>query len=185
LYKNFRDRTLGWTATQIDHAVECALDLVGMRHEADSYPFVLGRGQRQKLAIASVIAMGSPVIVVDEPTTGHDLRGVRAIMDLLCERSAQGHTDALASMIGSEFTGPGDQKPFVADWMNRDKGLIYTANAPDAVGAKESAKMDFTHADQADARKLNVILWKDAMGTAPVPAQLLVKQKKAEKDDDD
>ena len=38
--------------------------------------------------------------------------------------------------------------------------------------------MDFTHADRADAQKLNVILWKDAMGDKPVPAQLLEKQKK-------
>jgi hypothetical protein len=53
------------------------------------------------------------------------------------------------------------------------------------VGAKESAKMDFTHADRADAQKLNAILWKDAMGDAPAPARLLEKQKKAKKDDDD
>jgi hypothetical protein len=45
--------------------------------------------------------------------------------------------------------------------------------------------MDFTHADRADPRKLNVILWKDAMGDAPVPAQLTQKEKKAKKDDDD
>jgi len=46
-------------------------------------------------------------------------------------------------------------------------------------------KMDFTHADRADPRKLNVILWRDAMGDKAVPGQLLVKQKKAKKDDDD
>jgi hypothetical protein len=45
--------------------------------------------------------------------------------------------------------------------------------------------MDFTHADRAPAEKLNVILWKDAMGDAPVPGQLLEKQKKVKQDDDD
>jgi hypothetical protein len=45
--------------------------------------------------------------------------------------------------------------------------------------------MDFSHADRADAGKLNVILWRDAMGSKPVPAQLTQKQKKAKKDDDD
>ena len=79
------------------------------------------------------------------------------------------NNDALASLIGSEFSGPGDQKPFAADMVNRDNGLIYTANRPRAVGARESAKMDFTHADRAPVEKLNVILWKDAMGDAPVP----------------
>jgi hypothetical protein len=46
-------------------------------------------------------------------------------------------------------------------------------------------KMDFTHADRADAQKLNVILWKDAMGDEAVPAQLLQKQKTAKIGDDD
>ena len=91
----------------------------------------------------------------------------------------------LSSLIASEFTGPGDQKPFVADYRNETNGLIYTANAPNAEGGKESAKMDFTHPDRVDAQKLNVILWKDAMGNAPVPAQLREKLKNQKKDDDD
>jgi DNA-binding beta-propeller fold protein YncE len=106
-------------------------------------------------------------------------------METLLGLPPMNNNDALASLIGSEFTGPGDQKPFTVDYVNRDNGLIYTANAPTAVGAKESARMDFTHADRAPVEKLNVILWKDAMGNAPVPAQLLQKQKKAKKDDDD
>jgi hypothetical protein len=106
-------------------------------------------------------------------------------METLLGLPPMNNNDALASLMGSMFSGPGDQKPFAADTVNRDNGLIYTANGPRAVGAKESAKMDFTHADRADPRKLNVILWKDAMGDAPIPGQLLVKEKKAKKDDDD
>ncbi len=45
--------------------------------------------------------------------------------------------------------------------------------------------MDFRHADRADTQKLNVILWKDAKGDAPVPAMLMVRHKKMSKDDDD
>ncbi len=95
------------------------------------------------------------------------------------------NNDAFSSMIGSEFTGAGDQAPFAADYSNRDNGLIYTANAKTAPGARESSKMDFSHADRADAQKLNVILWKDAMGDKPVPAALLERRKKTGKDDDD
>jgi hypothetical protein len=46
-------------------------------------------------------------------------------------------------------------------------------------------KMDFSHADRAPTEKLNIILWKDAMGNAPVPAMLKVYSKKSAKDDDD
>jgi hypothetical protein len=95
------------------------------------------------------------------------------------------NNDAFSSMMGSLFTGAGDQEPYVADTSNRDNGMIYTANAKTAPGAQQSMKMDFKHADRADAQKLNVILWEDAMGAKPVPAMLLEKRKKAKKDDDD
>ena len=93
--------------------------------------------------------------------------------------------DAFCSVISSLFTGPGDQKPYTADYSNRENGLIYTANTRNAVGARQSSKMDFTHEDSQPTEKLNAILWKDAMGNTPVPAMLKVHAKKAENDDDD
>ena len=106
-------------------------------------------------------------------------------METLLGLPPMNNNDAFCSMMASLFTGPGDQPAFDADYSNRDDGLIYTANAKRAEGAEESMKMDFRHADHADARKLNVILWKDAKGDATVPPMLTVKHKKAAKDDDD
>ena len=83
------------------------------------------------------------------------------------------NNDAFAPLMAPEFSGAGDQPPFSADYRNRDNGLIYTANAERAVGAKQSAKMDFSHEDRAPTRALNIILWKDAMGKKPVPPMLL------------
>jgi DNA-binding beta-propeller fold protein YncE len=95
------------------------------------------------------------------------------------------NNDAFAAPIASLFTGPGDQPPYVADTTNRDNGLIYVANKKDAYGAQASLKMDFIHEDHADPNKLNIILWKDAMGDKPVPAQLLVHHKWKKDGDDD
>jgi DNA-binding beta-propeller fold protein YncE len=106
-------------------------------------------------------------------------------MEALLGLPPMNNNDALAPLLGSMFSGPGDQRPFAADTVNRENGLIYTANTANAVGAKESAKMDFTHADRADPSKLNMILWRDAMGERAAPAQLLQKQKKVKKDEDD
>jgi len=106
-------------------------------------------------------------------------------METLLGLPPMNNNDAFSSMIGSLFTGDGDQQPFTADYSNERNGLMYTANAATAPGAKASMKMDFKHADRADPVKLNVILWEDAMGGKPVPAMLLEKRKKAKKDDDD
>jgi len=95
------------------------------------------------------------------------------------------NNDAFSSLISSLFTGPGDQPVYAADYSNRDNNLIYTANEKTAAGAKESMKMDFRHADRAPAQKLNVILWKDAMGDKAVPASLTQHRKKTAKTDDD
>ncbi len=95
------------------------------------------------------------------------------------------NNDAFASMMSTLFTGAGDQPAFTADNSNRENGLIYTANKASAPGAAASAKMDFRHADHADTRTLNVILWRDAMGEAPVPAMLLEKRAQKKDNDDD
>jgi DNA-binding beta-propeller fold protein YncE len=106
-------------------------------------------------------------------------------MESLLGLPPMNNNDAFSSLISTLFTGPGDQPPYDADTTNRDNGLIYTANAKNAVGAKASMKMDFSHEDRAPTEKLNVILWKDAMGNAPVPAMLKARAKKSTDDDDD
>jgi DNA-binding beta-propeller fold protein YncE len=106
-------------------------------------------------------------------------------METLLGLPPMNNNDAFASLISPVFSGPGNQPAFTADTTNRDNGLIYTANAKTAPGAKESATMDFRHADRADAGKLNVILWQDAMGNKPVPAMLKEKRKKTKDGDDD
>jgi len=88
----FGPRNLGLTAGEVTKRVDDALDLVGLREYEDAFAFSLGRGLRQKLAVASVLAMSPPVLVVDEPTTGLDLQGSRSILDLLSRWNADGRT---------------------------------------------------------------------------------------------
>jgi hypothetical protein len=106
-------------------------------------------------------------------------------MESLLGLPPMNNNDAFSSLISSLFTGPGDLPPYNADYSNRDNGLIYTANKKNAAGAKASMKMDFSHEDRAPTEKLNVILWKDAMGNAPVPTMLKTHAKKSAADDDD
>ena len=105
-------------------------------------------------------------------------------METLLGLPPMNNNDAFSSLISTLFTGRGDQPAYSADYANRDNGLIYAANPKKAVGAEESMKMDFRHADRAPTQKLNVILWKDAMGAKPVPA-MLTEKRKLKSDDDD
>jgi energy-coupling factor transport system ATP-binding protein len=69
-----------------------ALETVGLADLADEDPLFLGKGQRQRLAVASILAMQPEIIIVDEPTTGQDYRMVCGIMDLLTELHERGNT---------------------------------------------------------------------------------------------
>ena len=108
---------------------------------------------------------------------------LRTIEDLL-GIPPMNSNDAFAPLIQPLFAGDGKQPAYTADYTNRDNRLIYTANTAQSPGAKESSRMDFTHEDRADARKLNVILWRDAMGNAPVP-WMVMHPHGNKKDDDD
>lgn len=93
---------------------------------------------------------------------------IRAIEDLLAlppMNNNDGHAPSMAAL----FSGPGSQPPFHADLRNLRNGLIYRMNSRNAPGARESARMDFSHADDADAAALNRILWRDRKGGAPMP----------------
>ena len=79
------------------------------------------------------------------------------------------NNDARAPLMAAPFSGPGDQPPFTADRRNEKNGLIYQMNSPNAPGARQSARMDFTHADAPNAHQLNAILWRDRKGDEPMP----------------
>jgi hypothetical protein len=78
--------------------------------------------------------------------------------------------DAHAPLMAPLVTGPGTQPPYQVDDRNLLSGAIYRVNEKKAPGAKESSRMDFTRPDAADASKLNAILWRDAKGSAGMPA---------------
>lgn len=75
-----------------DMVLEKVLSATGLTHTRDLYPRWLSRGERQKLAIACVLAMRPKVIILDEPTTGLDGREAREIMGILKHLQQEGRS---------------------------------------------------------------------------------------------
>ncbi len=59
---------------------------------ADKDPFSLSRGERQKVALASVLALSPEILVLDEPTTGLDYKECMHIMETINELNLNGTT---------------------------------------------------------------------------------------------
>ncbi len=88
----FGPRNLGRRGTELDTAVTRALDMVGLAEHADDHPYDLGFSRRKLLALASILAMDTPVVILDEPTTGQDAPGVARIQGIVDDLSAAGRT---------------------------------------------------------------------------------------------
>src|SRR2546422_9188396 len=59
---------------------------------ADADPFSLTKGDRQRVAVASVLATRPAILIFDEPTTGLDYREIRGMMELIRRLNQAGHT---------------------------------------------------------------------------------------------
>lgn len=88
----FGPRILGRTGVEASAAAAAALDAVGLADAIDLNPYDLGYSRRKLLAIASVLAMGTPVVVLDEPTTGQDARGIAHVQRVVADLAAPGRT---------------------------------------------------------------------------------------------
>jgi energy-coupling factor transport system ATP-binding protein len=90
----FGPRNLNVSAEDLSERVHEALAAVGLRRPEipTADPFSLTKGDRQRVAVASVLATRPDILIFDEPTTGLDYREIRGMMDLIQRLNQAGHT---------------------------------------------------------------------------------------------
>jgi len=88
----FGPRNLGLGAAEVEVRVHEALAAVGLSTMREHDPFLLGRGERQRLAVAALLALRPRVLILDEPTTGLDYLEQRRMMELLRRLHREGRT---------------------------------------------------------------------------------------------
>lgn len=88
----FGPRNLGFAPEAVERAVAGALARVGLEAEAESHPYDLPPARRRWVALAATLAMETPVLVLDEPTTGFDARGVERLGRLVDGLRDEGRT---------------------------------------------------------------------------------------------
>jgi energy-coupling factor transporter ATP-binding protein EcfA2 len=85
-------RNLGLDEATIHQRVENSLAQFGLLPYADEQPALLSFGLRRKVSVAAVVAMDTPILVLDEPTTGLDWRSATELMAIVDELVANGRT---------------------------------------------------------------------------------------------
>jgi energy-coupling factor transport system ATP-binding protein len=88
----FGPRLQGLADAEVAARVEEALEAVGLTGMGDVDPFILTKGTRQRIAVASTLATKPEVIILDEPTTGLDHAELQGMMSLIRRLNEAGHT---------------------------------------------------------------------------------------------
>jgi len=161
----FGPQMLGRSRDETRAAVEAALATVGLAEHADSNPYDLGFSQRKLLALASVLAMRTPVLVLDEPTTGQDLRGVRLAQSIVGAVAAEGRTVIAIS----------HDMRFVAETFERvvvmRAGRVIIDGTPDDVFAETAwPELSSTYVDPPLPARVGARL---GLGSTPTEASLV------------
>ncbi len=86
----FGPRNFGLAADEIKRRCEEVLIAVGLQNERQSDPFLLSKGERQRLAVASVLVLKPQMLILDEPTTGLDHREQLRMMALVRDLNRSG-----------------------------------------------------------------------------------------------
>ncbi len=79
----FGPKNLGVSGHRLEYLVGDALTLFGLAELAQTNPHDLGYSARKRLAMASVVAMDTPVVILDEPTAGLDSRESEQLAEVL------------------------------------------------------------------------------------------------------
>ena len=161
----FGPRNAGLRDAALAEAVDAALRATGLEGDAATKPYDLGYSRRKLLALASVLAMRTPVVVLDEPTTGQDARGVRRIEAIVRDLGDAGRTVVAIS----------HDMRFVADCFERvivmREGTVILDGSPAEVFAREHwAELASTYLEPPLAARTGAAL---GLGSTPTDGSLI------------
>lgn len=83
---------MGCSAAEVQRRVAKALEATNLTEWKEAYPQLLSRGQKQRVAIASAMAMETEYLILDEPTSGQDGEEKYILMNVLKGLNDRGMT---------------------------------------------------------------------------------------------
>ncbi|HIH73105.1 MAG: Cobalt ABC transporter ATPase [Thermococcales archaeon 44_46] len=87
----FGPKNLGLSEEEIEERVKWALREVNLEGYEDRSPYSLSGGEKQRLAIACILAMRPKYLILDEPTTGLDEKNAESIKKIIRKLYREGH----------------------------------------------------------------------------------------------
>jgi energy-coupling factor transporter ATP-binding protein EcfA2 len=81
-----------WPEAEVERRVTDLLSRFGLAEQERQNPFTLSQGQKRRLSVATMLAVGQRMLILDEPTLGQDRRTTLALMESLSALNRLGVT---------------------------------------------------------------------------------------------
>ena len=105
----FGPKNLGWKKEQIQKSVTSALEKTGLTEKKDFPARFLSGGEKRRLAVACMLAMDLPILILDEPYANLDYTGVKQVNTLIKELKSQNKTIIILTHEIEKCLGLGDK----------------------------------------------------------------------------
>jgi energy-coupling factor transport system ATP-binding protein len=167
---------LGVPRDEMDPRIDGVLERLSIADLAGREPFTLSGGEQQRVAIASIIAMGTDVLVLDEPTAQLDPAGTASVADLM-DGLARSGTTILCAEHAPTVLGRMDRCLVLDDGrpvaLDRPGGALSAAwrevglRPPTLVRSAELAGVVPGHEFDEAAIAAGLAAWQASGGTVP------------------
>jgi ABC-type polar amino acid transport system ATPase subunit len=115
-------KVLGRSREEAEAIGLAALDRVGLRDKAGSYPSELSGGQQQRVAIARALSLEPKIMLFDEPTSALDPELVGAVLGVMRDLKDAGMTMVVVSHEMRFARDAADRIVFMADGLILEQG---------------------------------------------------------------
>lgn len=112
-FLDLHGRLYGMSAVQRATVIPDLLELVGLRHRAETRLSAFSKGMLQRIGLAQALLNEPEVVFLDEPTSGLDPLGRRLVRDIIKELRQEGITVFLNSHLLSEIEMTCDRVAFI------------------------------------------------------------------------
>ena len=143
----FALRIKGAPEASVKAKVEAIMETFGLLKNAGADPFSLPKGDREKVACASVLVGEPQVIILDEPTTGLDYPSYMALMEIILDLNRKGRTiitithsmeaaalfgDRILALAGGKIIHLGGKREFFRDGIALERAGVKRTGIMDA-----------------------------------------------------
>jgi biotin transport system ATP-binding protein len=118
----FGPKNLGLPKAEVRRRTEEALASLGLSGKRDAPPRRLSGGEKRRLAVAGILAMGGEIIIMDEPFANLDWPGVVHVLEIVTALKAAGKTVIILTHELEKVLALADRLIILARGMIRDAG---------------------------------------------------------------